>query len=280
MKYTYAYKTSDGVRHEDSMNASSREEVFDALRAKGIRAIKVVAADGSKANGEVRGVRKRVVIAAIAVAAVAAGSLVYFLTSRGKVKDTAAESVAVAPQGDAPSEFREARPLPRQMISGDRTRIESAAASLSSPAERLLAAFAEPGRPVAPVTGPRPSDADFEASLREPTRVSDKEFTEAVDLKRIVARIKSDMRVYLSDGGTIDGYLDELAKRQKLEVSYREKAERNLARLLTPESLKQRGKAEAYEYWLKANAQLQSMGIYPLPLPYVLRDYEATLDID
>ena len=52
MKYTYAYKTSDGVRHEDAMDASSREEVFVALRARGIRAIKVVAEDGSKANGE------------------------------------------------------------------------------------------------------------------------------------------------------------------------------------------------------------------------------------
>ena len=58
MKYTYAYKTPDGVRHEASMNASSREEVFTKLRKQGIKAIKVVAADGSKANGEVRGVRK------------------------------------------------------------------------------------------------------------------------------------------------------------------------------------------------------------------------------
>ena len=32
MKYTYAYKTSDGVRHEESMNAASREEVFAELR--------------------------------------------------------------------------------------------------------------------------------------------------------------------------------------------------------------------------------------------------------
>ena len=46
MKYTYAYKTSDGVRHEDSMNASSRDEVFAELRKRGIKAIKVVAADG------------------------------------------------------------------------------------------------------------------------------------------------------------------------------------------------------------------------------------------
>ena len=52
MKYTYAYKTSDGVRHEDAMEADSREEVFVRLRERGIKAIKVVAADGSKANGE------------------------------------------------------------------------------------------------------------------------------------------------------------------------------------------------------------------------------------
>ena len=37
---------------------------------------------------------------------------------------------------------------------------------------------------------------------------------------------------------------------------------------------------EAYGYWLKANAQLQSMGIYPLPLPDVLRGYESTLELD
>ena len=53
------------------MNASSREEAFETLRAQGIKAIKVVAADGSKANGEIRGVRKRVVAASIVVAALA-----------------------------------------------------------------------------------------------------------------------------------------------------------------------------------------------------------------
>ena len=57
MKYTFAYKTSDGVRHEDSLDAESRDEAFAILRGRGIRPIKVVAADGSKANGEVRGLR-------------------------------------------------------------------------------------------------------------------------------------------------------------------------------------------------------------------------------
>ena len=51
MKFTYAYKTSDGKRHEAAIEAVSREEVFATLRARGIKAIKVVAEDGSKANG-------------------------------------------------------------------------------------------------------------------------------------------------------------------------------------------------------------------------------------
>ena len=38
--------------------------------------------------------------------------------------------------------------------------------------------------------------------------------------------------------------------------------------------------AAAYAYWLKANAQLQAMGIYPLALPDALRSYQMGLDIE
>ena len=87
MKYTYAYKTSDGVRHEESMNAASREDVFAELRKRGIKAIKVVAADGSKANGEVRGVRKRIVAALVVLVAVAVGIAAYFIRTGGTAED-------------------------------------------------------------------------------------------------------------------------------------------------------------------------------------------------
>ena len=36
----------------------------------------------------------------------------------------------------------------------------------------------------------------------------------------------------------------------------------------------------AYAYWLKANAQLQAMGIYPLSLPDALRSYQMSLGIE
>jgi hypothetical protein len=37
---------------------------------------------------------------------------------------------------------------------------------------------------------------------------------------------------------------------------------------------------DAYSYWLKANAQLQAMGIYPLPLPDALRMYQMGLELE
>ena len=82
MKYTYAYKTSDGTRHEATMVAKSRDEVFAELRKRGIKAIKVVAADGSKANGEIHGVRKRVVAALVAFVALGVGVVAYFSGTR------------------------------------------------------------------------------------------------------------------------------------------------------------------------------------------------------
>ena len=85
MKYTYAYKTPDGIRHEDSMNASSREEVFAELRKRGIKAIKVVASDGSKANGEVQGVRKRVVAVIALGVGIAVGLVAYLGGARSSI---------------------------------------------------------------------------------------------------------------------------------------------------------------------------------------------------
>ena len=130
----------------------------------------------------------------------------------------------------------------------------------------------------------RPPPADFEVCLREPIRIASTDFTEVVDLKRIVTGMKREMRAYLAGGGTVEGYLAELEKRQKLEVSYRERAEQKLNDMLNGQDVRspswRNSIKAAYAYWLKANAQLQSMGIYPLTLPDALRSYQMSLDID
>jgi hypothetical protein len=191
-----------------------------------------------------------------------------------------------------------AAPLPRQAIPGDRQRVEAAVAQERDPpvfahaAERWLARYAEPGRKIEGLkiedlglkgeeglartrsgASGRPAPADFEAALREPIRIASTDFTEVVDLKRIVAGMKREMAAYIAGGGTADGYLAELEKRQRLELSYRERAEQKLEELLKEPKA-------AYAYWLKANAQLQAMGIYPLALPDALRAYQMGLDIE
>ena len=129
--------------------------------------------------------------------------------------------------------------------------------------------------------------------------------------------MKREMRAYIAGGGTVEQYLAELEKRQKLEVSYRERAEQKLNDMLNgqdarspsatggtpvvPDAAKmaaphtggtpvigqdarspggRNSLKTAYDYWLKANAQLQAMGIYPLALPDVLRSYQMSIDID
>ena len=312
------------------MEATSREEVFESLRAKGIKAIKVVAADGSKANGEETGeggrestrastgeynkrTTARRVAAAALIAATIGGGAWWWATRTGDQGQTPAQFIVNTPQG--PVTYRIADPLPRQSIPGNRHRIEEGRDTIfTNAAERLLARFAEPGRAVAAPDGEKPTEGEFAVCLREPVRVASTDFTEVSDLKRIVAGLKREMRAYLAGGGTVEQYLAELAKRQRLEISYRENAEQKLAAMLeatrqgtgktasaqqqgaggtasvqqqgagVTASVQQQGTEaalrKAYDYWLKANASLKSMGIYELPLPDALQAYQVGLDIE
>jgi hypothetical protein len=268
----------------------------------------------------------------LAILALLAFGAWYWLTGRA-ARPEAAPYQVMTPQG--PVTLSVAAPLPRQAIPGDRRRIEQAIGGpdrrqdggspceagqgvFAHAAERWLARYAEPGRPVAAQPAERPAPADFEAALREPIRIASSDFTEVVDLKRIVTGMKREMRAYLAGGGTAEQYLAELEKRQRLEISYRENAEKRLGEMLSARPEAAPGQAggrrqdggspygrnelrpsqpgghspdgrsatgldhlkAAYAYWLKANAQLQAMGIYPLALPDALRSYQMGLDIE
>ena len=318
MKFTYTYRSSDGQRHTAEIEAENRDAAFARVRSElGIKPIKVTAV-GDHATGEESGsaasprwgvVPVIALIAAIFLL-VALAAWWWFGGRRATVpaQEPAAYTVNT-PQG--PVTLRVAESLPRQTIPGNRQRIEDGRNSIfTNAAERLLACFAEPGRAVAS-KDERPTEAEFRACLREPIRVASNELTEHIDLKRIVSGMKREMRAYLAGGGTVDGYLAELEKRQRLEISYRERAEQKLNELLAaangqatrstgddgrdkrdPPAGRARSPSAplsentsdalkaAYAYWLKANAQLQAMGIYPLALPDVLRSYQMSLDID
>ena len=283
MRFTYTYRSSDGQRHTAEIEAESRDAAFAKVRSElGIKPIKMTAVAVSQGqdpqdNRDTQD-RRRVsvlgvvgVLGVLVVLALLAFGAWWWLTGRA-ARPEAAPYRVMTPQG--PVTLSVAEPLPRQPIPGDRVRIEKARdTTFTNAAERLLSRFAEPGRAVAALPAERPTEAEFAACLRETIRTASTDFTEVVDLKRIVAGMKREMRAYLAGGGTAEQYLSELAKRQKLEVSYRENAEKRLEGMLSKPK-------EAYAYWLKANASLKSMGIYELPLPPSLHGYQAGLDLD
>ena len=281
MKFTYTYRSSDGQRHTAEIEAENRDAAFARVRNElGIKPIKVTAA-GDHATGDGSGKSAAsprwgtfLVIALIVTILLIALAAWWRFGGHGATAPAQEPTTYTVNTPQGPVTLRVAEPLPRQMIPGNRQRIESDRDNIFTNAtERLLSCFAEPGRAVAAPADARPTEAEFRACLREPIRVASNELTEHIDLKRIVSGMKREMRAYLAGGGTVDGYLAELEKRQRLEISYRKSAEEKL------ESLLKDPKA-AYAYWLKANAQLQAMGIYPLVLPDALRSYQMSLDIE
>ena len=245
MKYTYAYKTSDGIRHEDSINASSREEVFEALRAKGIKAIKVMAADGSKANGEVRGVRKRVVAVLVALAAVCAGVIAYLGGER--------TGASVAPEFET-SETR------RQVI-GDVAVIEKGirtgwADVFEREGDRFLASFAIPGI----AAGQRStSEEEIRRVLDRKVEAKPTDSIEIRQIKAMVEGMKEEARRYLAAGGTVVGYGRRLVERQDAEIAIYNRVKAEI------EALRKGKSAEELETLIEErNDELRNLGIKPI----------------
>ena len=246
MKYTYAYKTSDGTRHEDSINAASREEVFAALRAKGIKAIKVVAADGSKANGEMRGVRKRVVAALVAFVALGVGIVAYLSGTRSNGDLGSSVATAFATGQD------------RRQVIGDAAIIEKGIRNgwsdvFELEGERFLASFAIPGVKA----GQRnTSEKEFSAALEHKCTIADSDSLECRQIKAMVEGMKNEARRYIAAGGTIVEYGKRLTERQDAEIAIynRVKADLDKAR-------KSMTEAAFMAYWEKRNDELRNLGI-------------------
>ena len=248
MKYTYAYKTPDGTRHEASIEAESREAVFAALREQGIRPIKVVASDGSKANGAPVGVRRRVVAVAILVAVVAAvGATAAFLRivrPAPKVEAFQADQTRRYPIGDAAI-------IEKGVLTGWSDVFEHEG-------DRFLASFAVPGVKAAQ----RNTTVDeIKAALERSVSIATDDGLEARQIKAMVEGMKHEARAYVAAGGTIVEYGRRLTERQDAEIAAYERTKADLERAKETMS----GNA-LINYWESQNDKLRNLGIRPLTL--------------
>jgi len=243
MKYTYAYKTSDGVRHEDSMDASSREEVFGILRAKGIKAIKVVAADGSKANGAPPP-KRRLAFYILLVSALAAVAAIFLFPFSASHSETAFIADGT-----------------RRQVIGDAAVIEKGIRTgwsnvFGREGDRFLASFAIPGAKA----GQRStSEKEIRLALGEKVEPQPTDSIEVRQIKAIVEGMKDEARRYLAAGGTIQKYGERLIERQDAEIAIcnRVKSELDKAHgTMSP---------DAFETMLEErNDELRNLGLRPV----------------
>ena len=219
MKYSYVYKTSDGTRHVGLIEAKTRDAAFAALRARGIRPVKVMADDGTKANGEVRiyGVRKPIAVAlslAVGVVAVVIGLSIGRRTAfQGSRHDTGAGVRAGGPLSA----------LPRQQICGRAA--ETFIGSDASDIERFLAKVSQPARPATfrqEDTSQKMAER-LVAFVEAPVGVPPDAAPELVALKRIIMGLQGEARLILASGRSAVEVLQYFADRQKMEIEHRKR---------------------------------------------------------
>jgi len=241
------------------MEAESRDAVFAALRKRGIKAIKVVAADGSKANGELRGVRKRIVVIIACLVAVVAGVSSYVGGSRSSATaDLAANGLAALSMLDDTT---------RRQVIGDQAIIEKGIRSgwsdvFESEGDRFLASFAIPGVKAGVRATSIKALEDALTQTSQPPKLQASISLEARQIKAMVEGMKAEARAYIAAGGTIVEYGKRLTERQDTEIAIYKRAEDEI--LKARETLSESAFSALLD---QRNDELRNLGIRPITLP-------------
>ena len=239
MTYGYSYKTSDGVRHESTFEAKSNEAVFAALRAQGIKPMKVWEIHSPYYISK----RTRlIIILALALAA----SIAYIL---------------VAPSAPSTKHQAPSTTSPRHQIYGDPAIWEDIerdnfASVFKSSGDRILALYAIPGRAVTDSLGLSRAALlkALEGCKNKDVVIEKTDSAEAVELKRIVQGMKEELRWYVADGvGSVESYLNRLRERQDEEIRIYERTKNELENC-TDNALRE-----------ERNAALRAMGLRTIP---------------
>ena len=248
MKFTYQYKTSDGVRHTGVYAASSKTAAYDGLRAQGIKAFGVEPVPG--VMNRIAGLLGWRLFLACALVAVAAAATLAYLREKSETP-VVEDSVFLSKM--------------RRQIIGDAGIIEAGIKNgwsdvFAEEGERFLASFAIPGVPA----GVKATNVgELEKALTRKIPIAPDDSMEAKQIKSMVEGMKDELRGYMAGGGTIEQYGERLVERQEQELSYYRRIKEEI------DTAAKSGMSEdALEAkWKSGNAELRNMGIRLVPLP-------------
>lgn len=257
MKFGYSYKTSDGVRHESVYHAPAKEDVFAALREKGIRPIKVweIAPKHPRARRFLIG---SAILAAVVVVTVLAVRI---------VSNTPALADLV---GLSPRDNRQ-QSEDRSQIYGDPGILQMCeshgwANVFEDEGERFLARFAQPGIPVRlSGTAWRKPVVDALKANTALVRVRASDGDEIAKMKRMVNGMKRELAQYVADGGTVEGYVGEVLERQSIEEKIVINFKAEFEKLERDANSKNRD--EIITKWNAKNVLLRQMGLRTVLIP-------------
>lgn len=250
MKFLYEYRTSDNERHCGIVCAPSRDAAYAELKKKGIKPSRVDEAPGFFNKFFGKGKRW----AAIALLAVLSLVLaVLYLATRSSLFPASSSL-----ESTLDSTVR------RQLI-GDTAVIEKGIRTgwvdvFPFEGERFLAGFALPGQPPAMM---RIVESNLVAAINRKVDPSAGDTIEARQLKAIVQGMKDEIRAYQAEGGSLAKYCVRLIRRQQQEISYYQRAEREIEK--AKEDMMPAKELESL--WERRNAELRVLGIRLVQMP-------------
>lgn len=254
MKFQYAFRDKENERHDGIVVASSKDDAFKKLRAKGVKPFFVAPAPGLL-NG-ILGLGKRgVAIVLLCIVCLALCALVIRTRRDAEVtrrnEDVFSSTVRRQPIGDV-----------AVIDEGIRT---GWASVFDLEGERFLASFAIPGIPA----GQRNTTEDEIRKALDHDCRTDSSATlgsdslEARQIRAMVEGMKNELREYLAAGGTIALYGQQLVMRQEEEIGYYQKAQHYIDEMVRQGKSSAELKKAISDY----NTRFRSMGIKPLTMP-------------
>ena len=249
MKFVYAYRDSQNVRHDDVIIASSKDDAFKKVRALGRRPFFVDLAPGFW--NRLQAIGKRGAAILILALALVGALIIVFRRSQPAELDYFGSSTRRYPIGD-----------PAIIADGIRT---GWANVFVLQGDRFFASYAIPG--VVPAIRDATESEIRQALTPEQTSPSveqlDTSSIESRQVRAMVKGVKEELREYLAAGGTIAAFCIRLKQRQNEEIGYYQRAKTEI------ETAQERGASERelIDLLTRSNERLRRLGICPIVRP-------------